>query len=788
MGEYVCQTERHLTLKKDTNSGSMSLLRHIKNKIVMGDLNGSVVYCSTSKDFVKNGLGGNNAAVRSKMHKYGQHLSELWKSQNMEDISAKGKFAWATTRTDPNTTSNKLDCIVVSSNVVKDLKAKVTLIKTATMYRRDLDADWSEGDEPQNWELSDHKVVIMELKSGCQLKIKKFVSSESYKLAPFLSSVNKQLQFTKETNRLGAELRGMLDMELDVINDETVEGLKRVSKAEVGISVKKRVTDTRVHTDVKEVVTSLRASRVCEAEVGKLQALGDALAIQRAKQELQTARAAYFRAVSKQRQKVHDQRRRRLEHMDSASKSKMLHSMINKAKEGGEVRGGVASEATMNFEGRKAHAVGEGEIRKLLAAYTSYVSMDSTDKLSSGEMDAKLKRSMTSFTLTGDVQDVFDEKARVEVDKRCELIREEYARGDTPIIEQSLEANFTRKELKAAMKKLKTKYWKSSGLDGIRSWMIDKAGEGFLEFLLEFYNKCWEKGEIPANWYETLISYIYKNKGKLQELTSYRPIALTSMLANIFKTMWLHRLVPIVDKHLSHCQGGFRVGSGVKEQLWALLEFMEEGDTDDTERIFCTTDVHKAFDQVYRNGTIYLLYGMGVRGKMLHMLDQWISRNYAVQKWRGHTGDRVELTANGLRQGCTLSPILYLVVINVLVAKEPSVSMPDWDRGYRTYAYSSGVQNLEHVDLGEWMVYLFCDDTAFVAAEPAMMDLLINCYKTFTIRWRIRVNPGKCKVMYSERTLEADVRTHRFGDIEIAQVKSLKVSGVLDWKGWQSRE
>ena len=77
---------------------------------------------------------------------------------------------------------------------------------------------------------------------------------------------------------------------------------------------------------------------------------------------------------------------------------------------------------------------------------------------------------------------------------------------------------------------------------------------------------------------------------------------------------WLHRLVPVIDKHLSHCQGGFRVGSGVKEQLWALLEFMEEGDTDETERIFCTTDVHKAFDQVYRNGTIYLLYGMG-RGR-----------------------------------------------------------------------------------------------------------------------------------------------------------------------------
>ena len=171
----------------------------------------------------------------------------------------------------------------------------------------------------------------------------------------------------------------------------------------------------------------------------------------------------------------------------------MLHSMINKAKEGGEVRGGVASEATMNFEGRSAHAVGEGQIRKLLAAYTSYVSMDSTDKETSGKLDRKVKREVQSFTKSSEIQDTFDETARKDIDYRCQLIREEYQKGETPIVEPSLEVPFTRKELKSAMGKLKTKYFKSTGLDGIRSWMIDKAGEGFLEFLLELYNKCWEQ-------------------------------------------------------------------------------------------------------------------------------------------------------------------------------------------------------------------------------------------------------------------------------------------------------
>ena len=53
------------------------------------------------------------------------------------------------------------------------------------------------------------------------------------------------------------------------------------------------------------------------------------------------------------------------------------------------------------------------------------------------------------------------------------------------------------------------------------------------------------------------------------------------------------------------------------------------------------------------------------------------------------------------------------------------------------------------------------------------------------VRWRIRVNPGKCKVMYSERAKEADIRTHLFGDTVISHVKSLKYLGY--WIGRAGR-
>ena len=54
-------------------------IKHIKNRIIMGDLNGSAVYAQPVKTWTRQGLGGQNVQIQNRMHKYGGHLSNMWK-------------------------------------------------------------------------------------------------------------------------------------------------------------------------------------------------------------------------------------------------------------------------------------------------------------------------------------------------------------------------------------------------------------------------------------------------------------------------------------------------------------------------------------------------------------------------------------------------------------------------------------------------------------------------------------------------------------------------------------
>ena len=108
---------------------------------------------------------------------------------------------------------------------------------------------------------------------------------------------------------------------------------------------------------------------------------------------------------------------------------------------------------------------------------------------------------------------------------------------------------------------------------------------------------------MPAEWFHTLMTYIYTGKGNKNELASYRPIGLSSAIVNLFKKMGLNRIASLIMRQMSPNQGGIRKGCAAREQLRTLAEFLEERMEHESGSIFCTTYAHKAFDQAFREGT-----------------------------------------------------------------------------------------------------------------------------------------------------------------------------------------
>jgi hypothetical protein len=566
-----------------------------------------------------------------------------------------------------------------------------------------------------------------------------YTEKESYKLNRILNSHRIKRLFISETDEIAKQMHSSMDTDSSLLSIAKLAET-RIKQAAVEIVGKRKTVrkiDYRVITDQPNIRAARRAlteSKRRQTQVKLSDLTPDShFKLQQAEDKTKRLRNQYYRDIRTDRTKRILRDNVKLMGMSDSDKSKFIHSRI---KGSTEVKAGAntkATYATMSFEGRRAVANEPEQIRLLLNSYTHYVSMDTENKEDNTEIDRKTKRGVAKFTKGTLKHDEFDTTFKTQIDDRLTHIRQELKEDISSPVDRSHKLNkaFTKKELQAALKRLKPKLWKACGSDGVHNWMVYLAGDAFHEALLRLFNSCWSKGAYPENWFQTMISYIYKGKGPLHEFTSYRPIALTSTLVNLLKSMMLARIAPVIMSQIHESQGGFRSGSGSKEQLWALIEFLEEGLQSETPTLFCTTDVHKAFDQVYRNGTLYLLYCHGIRGRMLHMLDLWINNNLATQLWKGHVASEIHLDANGLRQGCVLSPILYLLIINSLVAEAPKNPMPDWDDNFIHTAFTQGVQTLRHrTDLGEWLVYLFVDDTAFAVA---ILTPQMNCWEDITI-------------------------------------------------------
>lgn len=185
--------------------------------------------------------------------------------------------------------------------------------------------------------------------------------------------------------------------------------------------------------------------------------------------------------------------------------------------------------------------------------------------------------------------------------------------------------------------------------------------------LLSLYNAVWFSGEIPSAWKEAIIIPILKQGKDPSSVSSYRPIALTSCICKVFEKMINRRLLHFLETNhlLDPYQCGFREGRSTTDHLLRIEAQIRDAFVHNQFFLSVFLDMEKAYDTTWRFGILRDLSDLGVRGRMLDVIESYLSdRKFRVRV--GNALSQTFLQETGVPQGGVLSCTLFIIKINSL--------------------------------------------------------------------------------------------------------------------------
>ena len=83
-------------------------------------------------------------------------------------------------------------------------------------------------------------------------------------------------------------------------------------------------------------------------------------------------------------------------------------------------------------------------------------------------------------------------------------------------------------------------------------------------------------------------------------------------------------------------------------------------------------DIEKAYDMLWKEGLLYKLFHLGIRGKMFNWIQSFLKNRLIQVKINDSFSQKYEVQ-NGTPQGSCLSPILFLIMINDITVPDSNV-------------------------------------------------------------------------------------------------------------------
>lgn len=310
-----------------------------------------------------------------------------------------------------------------------------------------------------------------------------------------------------------------------------------------------------------------------------------------------------------------------------------------------------------------------------------------TEQCEEIEKDLKINNSKKAFETvknltkpkTSKVNSIKDKNGEVLIEKSkilerwteyCSELYNHKLNGDVKVLDTEETTNddsedlILRSEIEEAVKMLKK--GKSPGVDNIPGELLQAGGEHMSTALLNICNKIWKNVKWPESWTKSLVITLPK-KGDLKVCNNYRTLSLISHPSKVLLRVILNRLKHQAQEIIAEEQAGFMKGRSTVEQIFNLRNIIEKYQDHQQELFHVFIDFKKAFDRVWHQALWATMHKFNINKNLIALIEKLYNNATSSVCLDGDIGEWFRTTV-GVRQGCLLSPTLFNIFLERIMA------------------------------------------------------------------------------------------------------------------------
>uniref|UniRef100_A0A803TMB0 Reverse transcriptase domain-containing protein n=1 Tax=Anolis carolinensis TaxID=28377 RepID=A0A803TMB0_ANOCA len=325
---------------------------------------------------------------------------------------------------------------------------------------------------------------------------------------------------------------------------------------------------------------------------------------------------------------------------------------------------------------------------------------------------------------------------------------------------ESLNREITIEEIRKTLKTMKPN--KAPGPDGFPVCFYKTLQEESILHLQGIMNKVLTKGEIPKSWSQADIVAIPKENGILTDLRNYRPISLLNSDYKIFTSVLANRFKEFLQNWIGPEQKGFLPGRNASENLRCIVDIIEYYECHhEKEMALLAVDAEKAFDNLNWMFFKLLLKEVDIGYQFLNAIEAIYNKQEASLLINGQQTEPFKIE-KGTRQGCPLSPLIFIFALNTLMIK----IRKDHDlKGTKIRGQ-------------EYKIRAFADDIICIIEEPKyQINNWINKIEEFGKLAGLKINKLKSKILTKNITKQNQEKLQESTGIKVTS--KLKYLGII---------